>query len=154
MRAVVQRVLRASVSARTLPSSSIDAGLLVLLGIAQGDSVEDAGYLVNKILNLRIFSDDRSDFQYSALDIQVGILIVSQFTLHANTRKGRRPDFTGAADTQEAKLLYEYTVDFFRESGLKVEIGVFGKHMQVHLVNDGPVTIILDSADRYRSRKS
>lgn len=154
MRAVVQRVLRASVFSGTSPSRDIDVGLLLLLGIAEEDSNEDAGYLVNKILNLRVFPDDRSDFQYSVQDINGEILTVSQFTLHANTRKGRRPDFSAAADTCEAKHLYQHSVDLFRESGLKVEVGFFGEHMRVDLVNDGPVTIILDSTDRHRSRES
>ena len=153
MRALVQRVLEASVAVEESQVGRIGKGLLVFLGISAGDEEQDARYLVDKILNLRVFADEHSHFEYSALDIGAELLIVSQFTLYANTRKGRRPDFTAAAPPQDAERLYQRAVELFRESGLKVETGRFGEYMQVSLTNDGPVTILLDSADRLRPRR-
>ena len=129
------------------------------LGIGKGDEEADARYLTGKILNLRIFAgvfpgDKENRFDRSALDVGAELLIVSQFTLYADTRKGRRPDFNQAAPPEDAQRLYEYTVDQFRESGLTVATGRFKEYMQVRLQNDGPVTIILDSADRQRPRRS
>ncbi len=131
----------------------IGAGLAILLGVGKEDEEADAQYLVEKILNLRIFADEENRFNRSALDVGAELLLVSQFTLYADTRKGRRPDFTAAAPPQHAETLYEYTVDRFRQAGLKVATGRFQEYMQVRLENDGPVTILLDSADRHRPRR-
>ena len=131
----------------------IGPGLVLLLGVGKEDGEDDAQYLVDKILNLRIFSDEDNRFNRSALDVGAEFLLVSQFTLYADTRKGRRPDFTGAAQPQEAQQLYDLTVERFRQTGLKVASGRFQEYMQVSLQNDGPVTILLDSADRQRPRR-
>ena len=154
MRAVVQRVTEASVLVEGREVGRVGPGLVVLLGVGREDEEADAQYLVDKILNLRIFSDEDNRFNRSARDVGADLLLISQFTLYANTRKGRRPDFTGAAQPQEAQRLYDHTVDRFRNSGLTVASGLFQEHMQVRLQNDGPVTILLDSADRQRSRHS
>ena len=154
MRAVVQRVTEASVCVDGREVGRIGLGLAILLGVGKEDEEADAQYLVQKILNLRIFSDEENRFNRSALDLGAELLLVSQFTLYADTRKGRRPDFTGAAEPKEALLLYEYTVERFREAGLVVATGCFQEYMQLRLQNDGPVTILLDSADRQRSRRS
>ena len=141
----MQRVSRASVSVNDRMLGKIGPGLVVFLGVAQGDSKEDASYLANKVVNLRIFADDSSKFSLSALDTRGDILIVSQFTLLADTRKGRRPDFTAAAPPDLANELYEFFVDQIRATGLKVETGLFQEHMLVEIYNDGPVTILLES---------
>ena len=154
MRALVQRVTRASVSVDGAEVASTGRGLLVLLGVSKEDDEEDARYLAERIVNLRIFPDDNNRFNRSALDSGAELLIVSQFTLYADTRKGRRPDFTQAAQSEDAERLYERAVQMFREHGLGVETGRFGEYMQVYLQNDGPVTIMLDSADRSRPRRS
>ena len=153
MRAVVQRVTQASVLVRDQVAGQIGPGLLVLLGVGKEDQESDAQYLVDKVLHLRLFSDQQDRFNLSALDKRAELLIVSQFTLYADTRKGRRPDFTQAAPPQEAQELYDYAVAQFRQSGLRVATGSFQEHMQVSLQNDGPVTIQLDSADRQRPRR-
>ena len=153
MKALIQRVTYASVTVAGHEVASIGTGLLILLGVAKDDTDADCPYLVGKICNLRIFPDDRSHFNHSALEIGADLLVVSQFTLCADTRKGRRPDFSGAAPPAEAKGLYQRTVDLFGETGLSVATGVFQEHMQVALQNDGPVTILLDSADRQRPRR-
>ena len=153
MRALVQRVSSASVRIEDEAVSSIGAGLLVLLGVAEGDTEADAAYLAGKVTNLRIFADERNRFNRSALDIDAEILVVSQFTLYGDTRKGRRPDFTAAANPEEARRLYEHTVYLFRELGLSTATGRFQEYMEVTLANDGPVTLMLDSADRQRPRR-
>jgi D-tyrosyl-tRNA(Tyr) deacylase len=145
MKALVQRVSRASVSVNERIVGRIGPGLVVFLGVAQGDSKEDAIYLANKVANLRVFADESSHFSLSALDTRGDILIVSQFTLLGDTRKGRRPDFTEAAPPDLAKQLYEFFVDQVRATGLKVETGLFQEHMLVEIHNDGPVTISLES---------
>ena len=154
MRALVQRVARASVSVDGAEFASTGRGLVVLLGVSKEDSEEDARYLAERIVNLRIFPDDKNRFNVSALESSAELLIVSQFTLYADTRKGRRPDFTLAAQPEDAERLYNKAVHLFREHGLRVETGNFGAYMQVELQNDGPVTIMLDSADRFRPRRS
>lgn len=154
MRAVVQRVTEASVWAHGKAAAAIGSGLVVLLGIGREDQEADAQYLAQKILNLRIFSDEENRFNRSALEVGAELLVVSQFTLYAGTRKGRRPDFTEAAQPEEAQQLYEYAVDLFGQSGLKTATGYFQEYMQLRLQNDGPVTISLDSADRRRPRRS
>jgi D-tyrosyl-tRNA(Tyr) deacylase len=148
MKALVQRVARASVSVNDRTVGKIGPGLVVFLGVAQGDSKEDANYLANKVANLRIFSDESSKFALSALETKGDILIISQFTLLADTRKGRRPDFTAAAPPDLAKELYEFFVEQVRSTGLKVETGLFQEHMLVEIHNDGPVTILLESRSR------
>ncbi len=154
MRAVIQRVTEASVSSHDRETAGIGPGLAVLLGVGKEDEEADAQYLVQKILNLRIFPDKEDRFNRSALEIGADLLVVSQFTLYASTRKGRRPDFTEAAPPPEAKRLYEYAVGLFRQSGLQTATGYFQEYMQLRLQNDGPVTILLDSADRGRPRRS
>ena len=141
----MQRVSRASVSVNDKIVGTIGPGLVVFLGVAQGDSNEDASYLANKVVNLRTFADESSRFSLSALDTRGDILIVSQFTLLGDTRKGRRPDFTTAAPPGLAKELYEFFVEQVRSTGLKVETGLFQEHMLVEIHNDGPVTISLES---------
>ena len=131
---------------------SIGPGLLILLGVSGDDDEADASYLVPKIANLRIFADDDNRFNRSALDTGAEVLVVSQFTLYADTRRGRRPDFSRAAPPELAEQLYDYTVSRLRETGLTVQTGRFQAYMQVKSQNDGPVTIMLDSADRHRSR--
>ncbi|MEC8855817.1 MAG: D-aminoacyl-tRNA deacylase [Chloroflexota bacterium] len=153
MRALVQRVTKASVSIADDTAGEIGRGLVVLLGVSKDDDEDDARHLVGKIANLRIFADDENRFNKSALDVGAELLVVSQFTLYADTRKGRRPDFIQAAGTDEAKRLYEHAVELLREVGLTVATGVFQEHMLVSLENDGPVTLMLDSADRRRPRR-
>ncbi len=154
MRALVQRVTSASVWIDGAETGRIGPGLVVLLGVADGDDEADARYLVDKVANLRIFADDQGRFNHSALDVAAGLLLVSQFTLYADTRRGRRPDFTRAADPDTANALYQQAVRMFRETGLPVATGQFQAYMQVKLENDGPVTILLDSADRGRPRNA
>jgi D-tyrosyl-tRNA(Tyr) deacylase len=122
--------------------------VVVLVGVAQGDSEKDARYLVQKIVNLRIFADEASKFNLSALDIGGELLVVSQFTLLADTRKGRRPSFIDAAPPAQAEELIEFFVDEARATGLKVETGRFQQYMQLEIHNDGPVTIMLDSREK------
>lgn len=154
MRALIQRVTEASVSVDQTVVGSIGPGLVVLVGVTEEDADADAQYLVDKISNMRIFADDQGRFNLSALDVSGDLLVVSQFTLYADTRRGRRPDFTRAAGPDEANRLYERAVELFRQKGLRVETGTFQAYMQVSLVNDGPVTILVDSADRGRPRNS
>ncbi len=148
MKTLVQRVSRASVSVNDKIVGKIGPGLVVFLGVAQGDSKEDASYLANKVVNLRIFADEASKFALSALETRGEILIVSQFTLLADSRKGRRPSFTEAAPPDLAEELYEFFVEQVRSTGLKVETGLFQEHMLVQIYNDGPVTISLESKMR------
>ena len=153
MRALVQRVVEASVEVEGAEVGRIGGGLLVLLGISADDDEADAEHLVPKIVNLRIFADDANRFNRSAVDAGVEILVVSQFTLYADTRRGRRPDFTKAAPPELAERLYEHTVRLLQDTGLVVATGRFQAYMQVRSQNDGPVTIMLDSADRHRARR-
>lgn len=147
MRAVIQRVSRAEVRVEGEVVGAIGAGLLVLLGIGQGDTAEEARRLVDKIAHLRIFSDSAGKFNLAALDVKAGILVVSQFTLFADTRRGRRPGFTSAAPPDVAAPLVERFMEAVQAMGLVVAGGKFGAQMEVELVNDGPVTIWLDSQD-------
>jgi D-tyrosyl-tRNA(Tyr) deacylase len=148
VKALLQRVNQASVSVGSEEVGRIGRGLVVLLGVASGDTEGDAQYLVSKIINLRIFADDAGKFNRSALEVQGELLLVSQFTLLADARKGRRPSFTGAAPPDRAEALFDYFVAQSRASGLKVATGRFQAHMQVTIHNDGPVTLMLDSRDR------
>lgn len=145
MRAVVQRVQNASVSVDGEKVGEIGQGLCVLLGVGQGDSEADADYLADKTANLRIFEDAAGKLNLSCLDIQGEMLIISQFTLYGDCRKGRRPSFSSAAAPEEANRLYEYFVAKIRDLGLTTATGVFREDMLVEIHNNGPVTLILDS---------
>ena len=148
MKALLQRVSGASVSINGEEVGRIGRGLVVFLGVANGDTEKDAQYLVAKIINLRIFADAEDRFNLSALDIGGELLLVSQFTLLADTRKGRRPSFTEAAPPAQAEELFDYFVEQARASGLRVATGRFQQYMQVEIHNDGPVTVMLDSRDK------
>jgi D-tyrosyl-tRNA(Tyr) deacylase len=145
MKAVIQRVTRASVHVEGKTVGQIEYGLLALLGVAKGDGELDGRYLVEKIRTLRIFSDEQGKMNRSLADIGGSVLLVSQFTLLGRTANGRRPSFDEAAPQDEAKRLYEEVVTGLRDHGTHVETGVFAAHMQVELLNDGPVTFVLDS---------
>jgi D-tyrosyl-tRNA(Tyr) deacylase len=145
MRAVIQRVTRASVEVEGRIVGVIGAGLLVLLGIAKGDGDADCRFMVEKLCGLRIFSDDAGKMNRSLGEVGGAILLVSQFTLLGNTKSGRRPGFEEAAPPQEAKRWYEEVSAALKAEGTTVETGVFAAHMKVELVNDGPVTFLLDS---------
>jgi D-tyrosyl-tRNA(Tyr) deacylase len=145
MRVILQRVSHASVEVDGAIVGTIGAGLLVLLGVAKKDTSADADALAAKILNLRIFADEAGKMNRSVLDCGGGLLVVSQFTLYGDCRKGRRPGFDDAAPAEQARELYEHFVAVVRRSGLAVETGVFQAHMAVSLVNDGPVTFLVES---------
>jgi D-aminoacyl-tRNA deacylase len=147
MKAVIQRVTRASVHVEGKTVGRIDSGLLVLLGVAKGDEETDGHYLAEKIRALRIFSDEQGKMNRSLADIGGSVLLVSQFTLLGRAANGRRPSFDEAAPPGEAKRLYEQVATDLREQGTPVETGIFAAHMQVELLNDGPVTFVLDSRD-------
>ena len=149
MRAVLQRVAEAVVRVDDEVVGRIGPGVLVLLGVGQGDAEADADYLADKVLHLRIFPDEAGQMNRSVLDTRGELLAVSQFTLYGDTRRGRRPGFSSAAPPEEANRLYRYFVGRLRESGLRVEEGVFRAMMDVSLVNRGPVTILLDSAKTF-----
>jgi D-tyrosyl-tRNA(Tyr) deacylase len=148
MRAVLQRVSNASVTINRKETRSIGAGLLILLGIAPDDGPEDIKWLINKITGMRIFTDSEDKMNLSVKDIEGGLLIVSQFTLFASTKKGNRPSFSASAPPAIAVPLYESFLSEARGSGLTVQSGEFGAHMDVELCNDGPVTIMIDSRNR------
>jgi D-tyrosyl-tRNA(Tyr) deacylase len=149
VKALLQRVTEASVSVGGEVVGRIGRGVVVLVGVAQGDSEKDARYLAQRTVNLRIFSDEAGKFNLSALDIGGELLVVSQFTLLADTRKGRRPSFTDAAPPPQAEELFGLFVSEAKASGLKVETGRFQQHMQLEIHNDGPVTIMLDSREKF-----
>ena len=149
MKALLQRVSGASVSVGGEEVGRIGKGLVVLVGVADGDTEKDAQYIVQKTVNLRIFADEQDKFNLSALDIGGELLLVSQFTLLADTKKGRRPSFVEAAPPAQAEELFEYFVEQARAAGLGVATGRFQQYMQVEIHNDGPVTILLDSRDKF-----
>ncbi len=149
MKALLQRVTGASVSIDGEVVGRIGQGLVVFVGVAEGDTEKDVQYLVQKTAGLRIFADDEGRFNLSALDVEGELLLVSQFTLMADTKKGRRPSFTGAAPPEQAEALFERFVGQARSTGLKVETGRFQQYMQVEIHNDGPVTIMLDSREKF-----
>lgn len=149
MKALIQRVRRASVSVNNKVVGEIGHGLVVLLGVAQDDTEEDVRYLADKVVNLRVFPDESGKFALSSLDVRGDILVVSQFTLLADLQKGRRPSFTQAAPPDMARRLYNMFVEEVRSSKLKVETGLFQEHMLVEIHNDGPVTILLESKRRH-----
>ena len=153
MKAVLQRVTGASVRVDGRAVAAISEGLLVLAGAAEGDCDDDADYLAQKIVNLRIFDRD-GRFQRSLIDSGGQVLLVSQFTLLGSTRKGRRPSFTGAAAPEPARRLLERLAAKISELGPGVATGEFGANMEVELINDGPVTILLDSRDRFEPRRA
>lgn len=146
MRAVVQRVDRASVTVDGRVTGSVQRGLMVLLGVAEGDTAKDLAYIVDKVCGLRIFEDEAGKMNLSVKDVGGAILAVSQFTLCGDCRHGKRPSFSSAAKPEVANAFYEQFVAACRAAGLPVEIGVFRAHMLVELVNNGPVTILLDSS--------
>ncbi len=152
MKALLQRVSKASVSVAGEVVGQIGQGLVVFLGISGGDTERDAQYLADKTVSLRIFPDSEGRFNLSALDVWGELLVVSQFTLLADTKKGRRPSFTEAAPPAEAEALFERFLSHLRSSGLRVASGRFQEHMLVEIHNDGPVTIMLDSKEKYAER--
>ena len=149
MKALLQRVTRASVSVAGEVVGRIGRGLVVFVGVASGDTEKDAQYLAQKIVSLRIFSDEEGRFNLSALDIKGELLVVSQFTLLADTRKGRRPSFIEAAPPAQAEEIFERFVEQACATGLRVETGRFQQYMQVEIHNDGPVTILLNSREKF-----
>jgi D-tyrosyl-tRNA(Tyr) deacylase len=148
LRVVLQRVREASVEVEGKTVGEIKRGLVLLVGATTGDSGKEIGYLAEKCVNLRIFEDAQGKMNLSALEVGAEVLVISQFTLYGDTRKGRRPSFTEALEPVEAEKLYMKFVDYLKEKGLKVEHGVFGAKMLVKIFNDGPVTFILDSKEK------
>ena len=146
MRIVCQRVLEANVTVNDRPVGKIDKGLLVYLGVSKGDTINDAQFIADKIVNLRIFADEVGKMNLSIQDVAGSILLISNFTLHGDCRKGRRPGFDAAAEPALAEQLYEKVAELIAASGVPVEKGVFGKYMHVTSINDGPVTFMLDSS--------
>jgi D-aminoacyl-tRNA deacylase len=149
LRSVVQRVTRAAVRVEGETVGKIDLGLLVLFGVGEKDGSADLDWMVDKIVGLRIFEDEEGKMNRSILDAGGEILMVSQFTLYGDCRKGKRPSFSTAAPPEQAKILFEQAVEKVREHGIHVETGVFQAEMQVELVNDGPVTLLLDSEKKF-----
>ena len=155
MRFVVQRSTGARVTVDGQITGEIAKGLVILVGVTHDDEQADIDYLVNKTVNLRIFRGEEGEwFDQSLLDVKGAALLVSQFTLYADTRKGRRPGFTSSAPSEVASEVFDRVVDAFRSTGVEVQLGIFGAMMDVELVNEGPATFILDSADRHRARRS
>ena len=149
MRLVIQRVKKAEVKVHNVVVGKIELGLMVLIGIEDSDTEEDANYLIGKLVNMRIFSDSEGKMNLSVVDINGGLLLVSQFTLHALTAKGNRPSFIQAARPDKAVPLYEYFIQKTKDSTIvPVETGVFGEDMQIAMIGDGPVTILIDSKNK------
>ena len=146
MRAVIQRILQANVKVNGQTVGQIDKGLLIYLSVGQGDSEKDAEFIADKLVNLRIFSDEARKMNRNVIDVEGSILLVSNFTLHGDCRKGRRPGFDAAADPQLAQQLYERVIALIKQQGVTVESGTFGEHMHVTSTNDGPVTFLIDSS--------
>jgi D-aminoacyl-tRNA deacylase len=145
MRAVIQRISGATVKVNSETAAESGAGLLVFLGVGRDDTEEDAAYLLDKVVNLRVFEDGEGKFNLSLLDLKGELMVVSQFTLYGDARKGRRPSFSEAAKGEKARELYDYFIYKAKDTGIRVSQGNFGEHMEVKLTNDGPVTILLDS---------
>jgi len=143
---VIQRVLEAKVETGGRPVGEIDKGLLVYLSVGTTDTLKDAQFMADKLVNMRVFADEAGKMNRSVVDVGGSILLVSNFTLHGDCRKGRRPGFDAAAEPGLAKELYEKVIDMIVEQGIVVEKGAFGEYMQVSSVNDGPVTFLLDSS--------
>ena len=152
MKALIQRVSSARVEIDLSITGEIEHGFLILLGVEEEDSKEDLDYIVKKIIGLRVFSDSADKMNLSIQQVNGSLLIVSQFTLLADTRKGNRPSFNKAANPSKGLEYYELAVEKFKQSGIPVKTGIFGAKMDVSLVNNGPVTILLDSKDRQRPR--
>jgi len=148
MRAVIQRSAHASVTVDSKIVGKISDGLVILLGITQNDTAEDAQYIADKIVNLRIFPDQEKEFDKSLLEVKKEALIISQFTLYASTKKGRRPDFNQAAKPEISEPLYEKFCEYIKNYGIKVSTGIFGAMMDVELINHGPVTITIESHEK------
>jgi len=146
MRAVIQRVLQAKVEVNNQAVGQIEKGLLVYLGVAKGDTEDDSRFMANKLVNLRIFPDQAGKMNRSVQDVAGRILLVSNFTLHGDCRKGRRPGFDSAAEPASARQLYEKVGRLIAEEGITVETGLFGEYMHVSSINDGPITFLLDSS--------
>lgn len=144
MKVVLQKVKTANVKVDNKIVGEISKGVLVLLGISNTDTEKEADWLINKIIKLRIFEDENKKMNKSLIDINGEILIVSQFTLYGDCRKGLRPSFTEAAKPEKAKILYDYFIEKLKKTGIKVKTGIFQEHMEVSLVNDGPVTMIIE----------
>ena len=149
MRAVVQRTTGSRVSVDGQVVGEIRTGLTVLWGVRRGDTEKDAEYLVDKIINMRIFEDEQQKLNLSLLDVKGELLLISQFTLYGDMKKGRRPSFDEAAGNDEARPLYEYALAYAKSRGIPVAAGIFGADMKVEILNDGPVTILLDSEKRF-----
>jgi D-aminoacyl-tRNA deacylase len=149
MRAVIQRVSESSVTVGGKVIGEIGLGFMVLLGVVDDDTEPDAAYIVQKIIGLRVFNDEDEKFNLSLMDVGGSVLLISQFTLLGDCRKGRRPSFVKAARPELAVPLYESVIDGLRAEGVTVETGEFGAHMDVHLVNDGPVTLMVDSRKEF-----
>ena len=149
MRAVVQRVTYSSVEVNGEIVGEINNGFNVLLGISKDDTEEDMKYIKEKIINLRVFSDENDKMNLSLLDIKGELLLISQFTLYGDARKGRRPNFMNALGGEEAKRFYDKFIEMMKETGWKIETGIFGADMKVDIKNDGPVTILLDSSKQF-----
>ena len=147
MRALIQRVRKASVTIDNKVNGAIAEGYVIFLGVGQGDTKTDADYLSENTANLRIFSNSEGKFDHSLLDIKGEALVISQFTLYGNTRKGRRPDFMKAANPEMADKLYQYFNESLRKKGVQVKTGIFAAEMVVEIINDGPVTILIDSRE-------
>jgi D-tyrosyl-tRNA(Tyr) deacylase len=145
MRAVIQRVLNASVKAENKTVGKIGKGIVVFLGVHINDTEQDCSYIADKILNLRIFNDAEDKMNLSVLDIKGEVLVISQFTLYGDTRKGRRPSYNEAAPPEKGSAYYQKVVEIIKSSALKTETGEFGASMAVEYINDGPVTILVDS---------
>jgi D-tyrosyl-tRNA(Tyr) deacylase len=145
MRAVIQRVLQAAVKVNDQQVGKINKGLLVYLSVGKEDNIKDAEFMADKLVNLRIFADEAGKMNRSVLDVSGQILLVSNFTLHGDCRKGRRPGFDAAAEPESAKQLYEKVIELIAEQGVAAEKGAFGEYMHVSSINDGPVTFLLDS---------
>lgn len=149
MRAVIQRVKEARVEIEGVVVGQISKGLLIFLGVGENDTEKECGYIANKIINLRIFPDSDDLMNLSILDIKGAALVVSQFTLWGDCRKGRRPSFTEAARPEKAKMLYEHFISLIKDMNISVATGKFQEMMDVHLINDGPVTILIDSEKKF-----
>ena len=147
MRVLIQRVRKASVTVDNKVNGAITAGYVIFLGVGEGDTQKDADYLSEKTANLRIFSNTEGKFDHSLLDIKGEALVISQFTLYGNTKKGRRPDFTKAAKPDIADKLYQYFNESLRKKGVPVKTGIFAAEMTVEIINDGPVTILIESRE-------
>ena len=145
MKALIQRVTKSSVNINEEIFSNINHGLLILVGIHKSDTIKDIKYIVDKCINLRIFSDKNGKFNYSAVDMKAELLVVSQFTLYADVSKGRRPSFFESATPSNAEKIYDETIEEFNKTGLNIETGEFGAKMKIDLTNDGPVAILLNS---------